>query len=67
MDTKELRQHIGNILNLYYTKQITGTDAKTQLQSIDFNIVAESLSISKSSLQNIVADRINFINDRENL
>ena len=67
MDTKELRQHIGNILHLYYTKQITGTDAKTQLQSIDFNIVAESLSISKSSLQNIVADRINFINDRENL
>lgn len=61
MDTAEIRTIIGNIRLQLMQSNITKEDAKSQLQSIDLSTAVESSGITKLSMQNIINDTLNAI------
>lgn len=61
MDTAEIRTIIGNIRLQLMQSNITKEDAKSQLQSIDLSTAVESSGITILSMQNIINDTINAI------
>lgn len=61
MNTSELRSHIGNIRSNYFKGLMTGNDAKTELESINWDSIEEDI-IPKEGLQTIVAVTLNLIN-----
>lgn len=66
MTTVEIRKQISDILGLYYSRQITGIEAKAQLQSISLISVIETSNISTVSLETVIDSTIKFIDSRAN-
>jgi len=64
MNTSELRSHIGNIRANYFKGQMTSSDAKAQLEAIDWDNIEEDV-VPKNGLQTVVNATLSLI-DKNN-
>ena len=65
MDTREARKQIGDIRLSFISSNINATEAITQLQSIDLELVEENPMVPKESLHAAYNNTLEFFKSKE--